>query len=376
MSHPFFFLCPNCLAEEFISKSGCAACNAAVKIEEDSITWNGNRLNIAQYYQFLLQKLPLTRATSNPVEMVSKRNSPEYSGLMRISKNALLRQGSGLIRFKGYHRLFRRKIEKPARLGTGRLLILKDQVVFETPFKKYSWPPESFTCVTTNGHYFEFKVKHQSFFQIHFLEECALKYEIIIRKWLDAYYQPERIVEYQPRLRLTVPQKSKSAWHIPNVEKSEKPIFGEKPIMGGISKMLKWLLRLLISVEIHGKENWQREGRSIVLLNHQSVLDPFIFGAFLDYRVAFLTKSTSFTHWLPGVFLRWAMGLPTTRYQTDPQIIPMMKTFLSRGIKVGIFPEGERCWDGEMQSFKLSLVKILMASLLFLKTSFASGRVG
>ena len=132
--------------------------------------------------------------------------------------------------------------------------------------------------------------------------------------------------------------------------------------MVGITKLIKQFLRLLISVEIHGKENWQREGKGVVLLNHQSVLDPFIFGAFLDYRVAFLTKSTSFTHWLPRVFLRWARGLPTTRYQADPQIIPVMKTFLSRGMKVGIFPEGERCWDGEMQSFKLSLVKILMAS--------------
>lgn len=319
-------------------------------------------MNIAQYYQFLLQKLPLNQAASNLAERVSELNSPEYNGLMRASKHAVLRQGNSLIHFEGYHRLFSREIEKPAKLGAGRLLILKDCAVFETPFKKYFWPHEAFTCVTTNGHYFEFKVKHQPFFQINFLEECALKYEIIIRRWLDAYYQPKRIVEYQPRLRLSIPAKSEVVWRIPGTEKNEKRFFGEKSIMGGISKLLKWLLHLLISVEIHGRENWQREGRSIVLLNHQSVLDPFIFGAFLDYRVAFLTKSTSFTHWLPWVFLRWAMGLPTTRYQTDPQIIPMMKTFLSRGIKVGIFPEGERCWDGEMQSFKLSLVKILMAS--------------
>jgi hypothetical protein len=29
---------------------------------------------------------------------------------------------------------------------------------------------------------------------------------------------------------------------------------------------------------------------------------------------------------------------------------------------VGIFPEGERCWDGRMQAFKLSVIKLLMAS--------------
>lgn len=362
MSHPFFFLCPNCLAEKLISKSGCAACDTAVKIEKDSITWNGKQLNIAQYYQFLLQKLPVTQGNSDLAERVSTLNLSDYSGLMRISKNAVLRQGNSLIHFKGYHGLFSRKIEKPAKLGSGRLLILKDRAVFETPFKEFFWPPGAFTCVTTNGHYFEFKLKDQPFFQIHFLEECALKYEIIIRKWLDAYYQPKRIVEYQPRLRFTIPQKSEVEWRMPAAEKSEKPFFAEKWIMGGISKLLKCFLRLLVSVEIHGRENWRREGKGIVLLNHQSVLDPFIFSAFLDHRVAFLTKSTSFTHWLPRVFLRWAMGLPTTRYQTDPQIIPVMKAFLKRGIKVGVFPEGERCWDGEMQSFKLSLVKILMAS--------------
>ncbi|NIW80730.1 MAG: hypothetical protein GWN16_15270, partial [Calditrichae bacterium] len=99
-----------------------------------------------------------------------------------------------------------------------------------------------------------------------------------------------------------------------------------------------------------------------VILNHQSALDPFITGAFWDRHIAFLTKSTSFIHWLPRLLLRWAMALPTTRYQTDPQIITIMDTLFKRNTRIGIFPEGERCWDGKLQAFKLSVVKILMSS--------------
>jgi 1-acyl-sn-glycerol-3-phosphate acyltransferase len=375
MSHPLFFLCPNCSGEESISGSTCVCCSTSITIGKDFIAWDNQQLDIARYYQFLLEKLAVSAANSPLSENNSRLPHPEADQVLRISKNAVLRQGKVRLHFKGYHGFFARFIEKPVKLDSGRLIFLEDRVEFIGSGRKFIWKAEAFTCVTTNGHYFEFKLKRQLFFQIHFLQESALKYEIIFRKWLDKYYGKEQIVEYQPKLRVNTSQKSPVRWNIPISPKVEKPFSLENVMIGDISNLLKWLMRFIISLGITGKENWHRDNRGFVLVNHQSALDPFIIGAYWDRRIAFLTKSTSFAHWFPRIFLRWVMGLPTTRYQTDPTIIPAIKSLLKQGIKIGIFPEGERCWDGRMQAFKLSVIKLLMASretiyIIVLKNAF------
>lgn len=362
MSHPLFFLCPKCSGEESISGSTCVLCNASIKIDKDVIAWDNHQLDIARYYQLLLEKLALS--TGNPP--VSEGNTgiahSEPGKQLRVSKEADLRQGKARFYFKGYHGFFTRFLEKPLKLDSGRLIIFSDRVEFIGSGRKDTWRAEEFTCVTTNGHYFEFKLKGRPFFQFHFLHESALKYEIIFRKWLDKYYGKEQIIEYQPNLRVNAPQKSSTRWNIPISRKVEKPFFLENVLLGGISNLLKWLMSLIISLDISGGGNWHKDKRGFVLVNHQSALDPFIIGAYWDRRIAFLTKSTSFAHRFPRVFLRRAMGIPTTRYQTDPPVVPAIRSLLERGIKVGIFPEGERCWDGKMLAFKLSVIKLLMAS--------------
>ncbi|MFQ5584883.1 MAG: lysophospholipid acyltransferase family protein, partial [Calditrichia bacterium] len=175
--------------------------------------------------------------------------------------------------------------------------------------------------------------------------------------------------------RFSLPEPAGHLWQIPEDVKREKESLLEKLIISVVQKLTKVALSLWIKVNIHQPENWDKNRAEIVIVNHQSGLDPFIIGAFLDRKIAFLTKSTSFAHFLPRYFLKWLMGLPTTRYKTDPGIIYTIKKFLGAGIKVGIFPEGERTWSGKMQPFKVSFVKVLMASRqpvcpLILKNAF------
>jgi hypothetical protein len=60
MSHPLFFLCPNCSGEESISGSTCVLCNSSIKIDKDVIAWDNHQVDIARYYQLLLEKLALS----------------------------------------------------------------------------------------------------------------------------------------------------------------------------------------------------------------------------------------------------------------------------------------------------------------------------
>lgn len=358
MVHQLFFLCPNCLSEDSLSLTACRVCNATLKIQRHSLSCNGRLIDLQDYYQFLLEQLKIARAGGEFA-------ASGLSGALRISYPAVLRQGKRRFKFSGYHHLFTRAVEIPRPVATGQLVMFEDRAEFLTPAKIFSWKVEEFTCVTTNGHYFEFKVKGQPFFQIRFLHESVLKYEILFRKWLDGFYSARHshpIIEYQPRVRSDIPRPGRRYWRFFAPGEAEKAYLVEKALMGSIRRVLKWLLQALVAVEIRGAEHWQREARGFALLNHQSALDPFLVGTFWDHRIAFLTKSTSFAQRLPRLFLKWAMCLPTTRYQIDSPAVFAAKSLLSRGIKVGIFPEGERCWDGRMQPFKLNVVKVLAAS--------------
>ena len=358
MSHAFFFLCPQCYSEDSLTATACSVCNAPIHISSTSIRCNNQLLSTEQYYD-LLQRQIRVKQTLPTAAAFSEDN------LLRVSGTAILRQGIRSFWFEGYHHIFAMQVEKPEEVARGHLLIFPERAEFRSPQKVYSWNITDITCVTTNGHYFEFKVKNQPFFQIHFPGESPLKYEIIFRKWLDSYYEnreKKKVLEYQPRVRFQIPRAAERNWSIPPSVNREKSYLLEKMVMGGIARLLKLLLGIRLRVSIFGKEHWHRGNRGIVLVNHQSALDPFILGAYLDRQVAFLTKSTSFAHLLPRWFLKWALAIPTTRYQTDPRVVLAMRRMLRRGIRVGIFPEGERCWGGAMQPFKLSLVKVLMAS--------------
>lgn len=359
MEHPLFFLCPSCFSENSLKKSRCSICHKKIGIRRDQIICDGQRLSTADYYDLLFRELSIQQSPK-PSEIKIEN----LSGAIRVSQKAILRQGNSRFEFTGYHRIFKRIIEMPRPIREGHLVIRRDRVEFMSGSEKLVWNAADLTLVTTNGHYFEFKSKHQPFYQIRFLMESQLKYEIIFRKWLREFYRnagANEVVEFQPRLMLLPPRKSAQLWDFPSVH-VERNYFLEKILLSIVKFTVGMAFRLWIKVRIFSKENWDTVKTGYAILNHQSALDPFIVGAYLDRKIAFLTKSSSFTHRLPRFFLRWLMGVPTTRYQTDPEVIYSIRRLLARGIRIGVFAEGERTWGGRMQPFKMSLVKLLMAS--------------
>ena len=53
-------------------------------------------------------------------------------------------------------------------------------------------------------------------------------------------------------------------------------------------------------------------------------------------------------------------AFPVRRYKVDPQCIRTALRFLSEGKVVGIYPEGERSWDGRLQSFRKGTLRFLL----------------
>ncbi|MEX1259152.1 MAG: lysophospholipid acyltransferase family protein [Gemmatimonadota bacterium] len=119
--------------------------------------------------------------------------------------------------------------------------------------------------------------------------------------------------------------------------------------------ILRW-----IRIEAEGLDHVPRTGPCILVPNHQSLLDPFLVQGVCPREVATMTKSTQFA----SPVIRWILGqvsaFPVRRYRVDPQTVRVLLRRLSEGKVVCVYPEGERSWDGRLQSFRRGTVRVLL----------------
>lgn len=119
---------------------------------------------------------------------------------------------------------------------------------------------------------------------------------------------------------------------------------------------------LLGPVEVEGTPNIPREGGFILLANHQSLLDPVLLQAVLPRPLHTLTKSTQFAAPGMGWLLPALHAIPVRRYRVDAQAVRTLLRILREGGGVGIYPEGERSWDGRLQPLRRGTVRVVLAA--------------
>ncbi len=128
--------------------------------------------------------------------------------------------------------------------------------------------------------------------------------------------------------------------------------------------LLRWMARLFLPLmadyRVEGLENVPSEAPFILVLNHQSVLDPVVTQSICPRVVHAMTKSTQFA----SPVFRWLLPrvhtLPTRRYRVDPQVVRVALRVLGEGGAVGIYAEGERSWDGRLQPFRRGTIRLLL----------------
>lgn len=88
------------------------------------------------------------------------------------------------------------------------------------------------------------------------------------------------------------------------------------------------------------------EGPLIVAANHRSYLDAFLLAAAFPRPISFLASSEAFRSPWQRFFLKGLGCIRLRRYTPDAGAIRKVTRTLAAGGVVGIFPEGERSWDG------------------------------
>jgi len=128
-----------------------------------------------------------------------------------------------------------------------------------------------------------------------------------------------------------------------------------------VVRALCWLLlKIFWRMEIRGIENLPESGGFIIASNHVSYLDPAVLVASLNRKIYFITKKEVFKNIFVSFILKNLNAFSVDRENVDMLAFKKAINILREEKVLGIFPEGTRSSNGELQKLKLGAIKIAM----------------
>ncbi|MHB8074932.1 lysophospholipid acyltransferase family protein [Desulfosporosinus fructosivorans] len=113
---------------------------------------------------------------------------------------------------------------------------------------------------------------------------------------------------------------------------------------------------------IQGVENIPAEGPVILAINHQSIWDPLVAASSLPRKVSFMAKEELFSIPVLGKVFSKLGAFPVKRGQGDMNAIRQSLAILKEGSVLGLFPEGTRSKNGEIQKGLPGMVLLMEKS--------------
>ncbi|HUS87795.1 MAG TPA: lysophospholipid acyltransferase family protein [Desulfosporosinus sp.] len=118
----------------------------------------------------------------------------------------------------------------------------------------------------------------------------------------------------------------------------------------------------LMGWNIQGVENMPAEGPVILAINHQSIWDPLVAASSLPRKVSFMAKEELFSIPVLGKIFSKLGAFPIKRGQGDMNAIRQSLAILKEGRVLGLFPEGTRSKNGEIQKGLPGMVLLMEKS--------------
>jgi 1-acyl-sn-glycerol-3-phosphate acyltransferase len=118
-----------------------------------------------------------------------------------------------------------------------------------------------------------------------------------------------------------------------------------------ILALLKPLFKLFISWEVRGVENVPLTGPLIVVANHVHLLDPPLLAFSFPRWINFMAKEELFHYPILRVIIRWSQAFSVRRQGTikdKREILKQAEDILTKGLVLGMFPEGRRSREAKL----------------------------
>ena len=95
-----------------------------------------------------------------------------------------------------------------------------------------------------------------------------------------------------------------------------------------------------------GTESLLRDRPMLFLSNHAGFFDPLAISIMAQNTVPQMATASNFRRGIVGRFFSHFGAIPKKKYEPDLAAVRRLKRWVDAGICVGLFPEGERTWDG------------------------------
>jgi len=112
---------------------------------------------------------------------------------------------------------------------------------------------------------------------------------------------------------------------------------------------MKALLLSFSRWEVKGRENVPLNGPLIVVANHLNLADPPLLSASIPRRIIFMVKQELYYSKRGGHFVRAFGAFPVHRGRFDREALEQAIKVLKNGSVLGMFPEGTRSPNAQMQ---------------------------
>ena len=124
------------------------------------------------------------------------------------------------------------------------------------------------------------------------------------------------------------------------------------------SFVVRVLMAVFTRLEVSGLENVPLQGPLLIAANHLHYADPPLLGAVLPRKIIFMAKSELFRVPFVGLIVFAYEAFAVRRGMADARAIRRAIDVLRRGGALGIFPEGHRSDDGQLQRARKGLALI------------------
>jgi len=101
------------------------------------------------------------------------------------------------------------------------------------------------------------------------------------------------------------------------------------------------IMKSSMELDLQGLENVPRTGPLMIIINHNSFLDPLVPCVFVRDDIYPMAKSEALDHWL-GWVLKWYGAFPVRRGEADPSALKQSLRVLKAGHTLLMAPEGTR----------------------------------
>lgn len=379
-----FWGCPQCGAFGSLRRRSrevnCSTCGAVFRRAAGAQIASNSP---AQGREIIRSAAEWTDLLPAPERLVTGREDP---GAGRHEEGGVRYRASVIARFAEGEQDVRRGSEflgRIERLGpriAGELRLHGDGLVFRGPDgTERRWHLDEITAVQPSSSTLQLKFRKQPVVSLRFETDSVRLWEALLEGALRRRYRElglGEILEFQPRIVTDHSVTSAIATADSGVPAAGMPVrlptdavarygTGTDPYAAArgyhaIRKLVLNAYRLISDLHVEGVRHIPTSGPFILVANHQSVLDPVLIQAACPRPLHTMAKSTQFSAPLVGAFMKRYHSFPVRRYQIDPQAVRIALRRLAQGHGVGIYPEGERSWDGRLQPLRLGSIRLIL----------------